>query len=67
MKKPAQSLKEVGYLDNIPANHHKSEYEKITITKNGNTKHYYRKKSKTKKYNKITNFNTALEEYNKYL
>ena len=67
MRKQIQSLKKAGYLEKVPSNHHKSEYEEITITKNGSTKYYYRKKSKKKKYDEITNFNTALKKYNEYL
>lgn len=57
----------IGYIEKIPKNHHISEYEKITITKNRITKHLYRKKSETKKYDEITNFNKELKKYNTYL
>ena len=67
MKKKVPSFKKAGYLEKIPKNHHKSEYDSITITQNGNSKKYYRRKSKIKKYNEINNFNSALEKYNEYL
>ncbi len=67
MKKEVPSLKKVGYLEKIPQNDHKSEYEEIIIINNGRSKKYYRKKSKKNKYDEINNFNTALEKYNEYL
>ena len=66
--KKKSSLKEIGYLKEIPRDADMDNYEKIDIKdKNGKVNTLYRPINESSKFDETTNFNKSWEIFNNYL
>tara|TARA_B100001142_G_C13735399_1_gene423203 strand:- start:101 stop:313 length:213 start_codon:yes stop_codon:yes gene_type:complete len=67
-KDKISSLKNIGYIENIPKNANTDDYESLILKKkDGKETTLYRLISNNDKYNKKYNFDKSWEKFNTYL
>ena len=67
-KDKISSLKNIGYIENIPSNANTDDYESLILKKkDGKETTLYRLISNNDKYNKQYNFDKSWEKFNNYL